>query len=57
MASSEEFVKYVRGQIDGAGIITYRKMFGDHGVYCDGKIIGRQSVFCKADRGRACGLP
>lgn len=38
MASKEEFVQYIADQIHGAGEITYRKMFGDYGVYCDGKI-------------------
>lgn len=40
MASSEEFVTYVCDQIGEAGSITYRKMFGDYGIYCNGKIIG-----------------
>lgn len=40
MASSLDFVEYVCGQIGGAGKITYKKMFGEYGVYCDGKIIG-----------------
>jgi TfoX/Sxy family transcriptional regulator of competence genes len=37
MASSSEFVEYVAGQLAGAGNITYRKMFGEYGIYCDGK--------------------
>lgn len=40
MASSEEFVKYAADQMSGAGCITYRKMFGEYGIYCDGKIVG-----------------
>ncbi len=40
MASSLEFVEYVCDQIGGAGTITYKKMFGEYGVYCNGKIIG-----------------
>ncbi|WP_027622933.1 TfoX/Sxy family protein [Clostridium lundense] len=40
MASNIEFVEYVCDQISGAGTITYRKMFGDYGVYCNRKIIG-----------------
>ncbi|WMJ81659.1 TfoX/Sxy family protein [Clostridium sp. MB40-C1] len=40
MASNIEFVEYVCDQISGAGNITYRKMFGDYGVYCNEKIIG-----------------
>lgn len=38
MASSPEFVSYAADQMRGAGNITYRKMFGEYGVYCDGKI-------------------
>ncbi len=40
MASREEFVKYVCDQLSGAGNITYKKMFGEYGVYCNGKIVG-----------------
>ncbi|WP_026886356.1 TfoX/Sxy family protein [Clostridium beijerinckii] len=40
MASNIEFVEYVCEQISGAGSITYRKMFGDYGIYCNKKIIG-----------------
>lgn len=40
MASTIEFVDFVCEQISGAGNITYKKMFGEYGVYCDGKIIG-----------------
>lgn len=38
MASKEEFVKYVADQLGVAGEITYRKMFGEYGMYLDGKI-------------------
>ena len=38
MASSEEFVRFVCDQMGRAEKISYRKMFGDYGVYCDGKI-------------------
>jgi len=38
MASKAEFVEYVADQLRGAGNITYRKMFGEYGIYCDGKI-------------------
>ena len=39
MASDPDFVEYVANQMDGAGTITYRKMFGEYGIYCDGKIV------------------
>ena len=40
MASSLDFVKYVADQCSGAGEITFKKMFGEYGIYCDGKIFG-----------------
>lgn len=39
MASRLEFMQYVADQLSGAGLITYRKMFGEYGVYCDGKMV------------------
>ena len=38
MASKIEFVEFMADQLRGAGEITYRKMFGEYGLYCDGKI-------------------
>ncbi len=40
MASKLEFVEYVCEQLSGAGEITYKKMFGEYGLYCDAKPIG-----------------
>ena len=40
MASTLEFVEYVCEQSSDAGVITYKKMFGEYGIYCNGKIIG-----------------
>jgi TfoX/Sxy family transcriptional regulator of competence genes len=40
MASSLDFVQYVADQCSGAGEITFKKMFGEYGIYCDGKIFG-----------------
>lgn len=40
MASSLDFVNYICQQIEEAGMISYRKMFGEYAVYCDGKVIG-----------------
>lgn len=37
MASKLEFVQYVAEQLQGAGEIAYKKMFGEYGIYCDGK--------------------
>ena len=40
MASSSDFVQYIADQCGGAGEIVVKKMFGDYGIYCDGKIFG-----------------
>ena len=40
MASSMEFVEYAAEQLSGAGEITSRKMFGEFGLYCNGKFFG-----------------
>ena len=43
MASKPEFVAYVCDQLRDAGEISYKKMFGEYGLYCDGKIF---AVIC-----------
>lgn len=40
MASNTDFVQYIADQCAEAGHITFRKMFGDYGIYCDGKLFG-----------------
>ena len=40
MASNPDFVQYIVDQCGGAGEIEARKMFGDYGIYCRGKIFG-----------------
>jgi TfoX/Sxy family transcriptional regulator of competence genes len=40
MASNSDFVQYIADQCAGAGDITVKKMFGDYGIYCGGKIFG-----------------
>ena len=39
MASELDFVRFVAEQMAEAGEITYKKMFGEYGVYCNGKIV------------------
>jgi TfoX/Sxy family transcriptional regulator of competence genes len=39
MASDENFVKFIVDQIENAGSITFRKMFGEYAIYSDGKIV------------------
>ena len=43
MASDMSFVQYAAEQLQGAGEIIYRKMFGEYGLYCDGKFF---AVIC-----------
>jgi len=38
MAVTQEFVDYVIEQIDNAGVITAKAMFGGYHVYSDGKL-------------------
>lgn len=40
VASSQEFAEYVCDQLAEAGFIHVRKMFGEYGVYCEGKYFG-----------------
>ena len=43
MASSLEFTRYVAEQLSSAGEITWKKMFGEYGLYCDGKLFANVS--------------
>ena len=39
MASQQRIVDYIVEQMADAGAVSARKMFGDYGVYCDGKMV------------------
>ena len=39
MASELDFVKFVVDQMENAGEITYRKMFGGITLYCESKVV------------------
>ncbi|MEE8585818.1 MAG: TfoX/Sxy family protein [Acidobacteriota bacterium] len=39
MASVLDFVEFVVDQMGNAGVISYRKMFGEYVVYCEGKVV------------------
>jgi TfoX/Sxy family transcriptional regulator of competence genes len=39
VASDLSFIEFVIDQIENAGDITYKKMFGEYGLYSDGKIM------------------
>ena len=50
MASKQEFVEFVAEQLSGAGSISWRKMFGEYGLYCNGKffaVIIENQLFVK----------
>ncbi len=40
MASELNFVDFVLEQIKNSGKITAKKMFGEYGIYADGKLFG-----------------
>jgi len=40
MASDQKFADFVTDQIKDAGEITAKKMFGEYGIFSDGKIFG-----------------
>ena len=50
MATSADFIEYVCGQIEGAGAVRHRKMFGEYMVYVDSKpilLVCDNTVFIK----------
>jgi TfoX/Sxy family transcriptional regulator of competence genes len=56
MATSKEFVDFVLDQIENIGAIEAKKMFGEYGLYLDGKIVGLicdDKLFIKPVSGRA----
>ena len=39
MATHQSTVDFITSQIDNAGMITSRKMFGEYALYCEGKVV------------------
>jgi DNA transformation protein len=39
MATRQDTVDFILGQIDGAGDVSARKMFGEYAIYCDGRTV------------------
>jgi len=39
MSSNKSFVDFIIDQMENAGTITYKKMFGEYAIYCDGKVV------------------
>ena len=50
MSSNQSTVDYIVEQIAAAGAVSAKKMFGEYGVFCDGKmvaIIGDDQLYVK----------
>lgn len=39
MASDEDFVKFIVDQLEHAGAVHSKKMFGEYAIYCDSKVV------------------
>jgi TfoX/Sxy family transcriptional regulator of competence genes len=39
VSSDQNFIDFIVEQTENAGIITYRKMFGEYALYCEGKVV------------------
>jgi len=57
MSSTQSTVKFIVGQMSNAGAVVYKKMFGEYGIYCEGKMVALvcgDKLFVKPTiRGRA----
>ena len=50
MSSNQSTVDFIVEQMEGAGTVSAKKMFGEYGVFCGGKmvaIIGNDQLFVK----------
>jgi len=39
MSSDKDFIDFIVDQIKNAGVITYKKMFGEYAIYSNGKVV------------------
>jgi TfoX/Sxy family transcriptional regulator of competence genes len=39
MASDKVFIEFIAEQMEDAGFICYKKMFGEYALYCDNKVV------------------
>jgi TfoX/Sxy family transcriptional regulator of competence genes len=39
MASRQTTVDFILDQIEAAGTVSAKKMFGEYGIYCDDKMV------------------
>jgi TfoX/Sxy family transcriptional regulator of competence genes len=57
MSSSQNTVDFMIDQMSGAGDVSFKKMFGEYGIYCGGKMVASvcdDKLFVKPTiRGRA----
>lgn len=57
MSSTQSIVDFIVGQMSTAGDVSFKKMFGEYGIYCDGKMVASvcdDTLFVKPTvRGRA----
>ncbi len=50
MTSNQTTVDFIVEQMSGAGVVSAKKMFGEYGIFCDGKmvaIVGDDQLFLK----------
>jgi len=40
MSTKQNTVDFILEQINSAGIVSAKKMFGEYALYCDGKVVG-----------------
>lgn len=60
MASDPKIVDFIVDQIAAAGDVSARKMFGEYGVYCDGKMVAMvcdDQLFVKPSAGARAYAP
>ena len=57
MSSSQSMVDFIIDQMSDAGDVSFKKMFGEYGIYCNGKMVASvcdDKLFVKPTiRGRA----
>jgi TfoX/Sxy family transcriptional regulator of competence genes len=39
MTSNQGTVDFIVNQMSGAGVVSFKKMFGEYGIYCGGKMV------------------
>ncbi|MEI7660772.1 MAG: TfoX/Sxy family protein [Bacteroidota bacterium] len=39
MATDKNFIDFIADQIENVGQVTFKKMFGEYALYCEGKVV------------------